>query len=111
MMTTLVPMIQSGLLLPRIAVSQVVIVVSPLSWPDVWPRLHAVIAGVLDACQAHRRHQVVMRAHGEGPVLVVGVLRDLDAVVFQFLHHGFGFRVAWRQLQEWRGGRWPPLPA
>src|SRR5260221_7618508 len=93
MMTTLVPMIQSGLLLPRIAVSQVVIVVSPLSRPDVRPRLHAVETRVLDARQPDRRHQVVMRANGERPVLVIGVFGHFDAVVLQLLHHGFRFKV------------------
>src|SRR5260221_636385 len=77
--------------------------------PYFWPRLYAVEARVLDARQPYRRHQVVMRAHGERPVLVVRVLRHLDPVVLQFLHHGFRFRIAWWQLQQRRGHFRPGL--
>src|SRR5260221_5364646 len=109
-MTALVPMIKGGLLLQGMAVSQVVIVVPPLSRPDVRPRLHAVETRVLDARQPDRRHQVVMRANGERPVLVIGVFGHFDAVVLQLLHHRLSFRIPWWQLQQRRGRLRPRLP-
>src|SRR5260221_9438433 len=98
-MTPLVRMTESEWCLQGMAVSKVVIVVTPRSRQYVRPRLHAVETSVLDARQPDRRHQVVMRANGERPVLVIGVFGHFDAVVLQLLHHGFRFRIAWWQLQ------------